>query len=1746
MNIFSTRKAEKVRKAFFSGFLILSLVLSQAALPLTVAYATAPTESEKINICHKTETSWQFMDTPAGPSLNGHLGHGDFLFDSAWGEGTNQKCIDHAPVVPPQTATIEATKIVCDTEADLPNWGAHDVATAITATTATDFIAAHTAHCQIKPWTFEWAANSATNPGDNVTTGGSGWTSFTSTATVPVGGTLWVREQTQPGYVPFSGVTTSGDLTSASAKNSAEIYCDNDVLNYDNFDRTDAITGGETHHCVAFNAKVPEPVQCIAGVNLIQNGDFEAPALPTNTWQIIPDTNSFLKWAVAWIPGSPLSLGAFLGLEIQNHVAGNPAVDGGQQFAELDGDSPVTISQTIPTIVGKQYSLTFKYSPRPTGDLTQGSNTAADNSMVVKINGVVNGATIDGTTAEVTDWRTITRTFIADSTTTKIEITDTGTDNGTGGYIDNVSLTCAGDPAPQCKEDASAEYVSDATTMVGANPAVPLSFIHSGWTATIPGATWIWATDPVESPTNDADLTKVFTKTFSVVGTPTGGQLMVAADNNYSVKVNGNVVPVSFDQNNFQAETQDSYDVSAFLVSGVNTLEISVTNWETGQDANPANNPAGLLYKLTLNNNECITPPPTVHTSTVTMCKTDDAQPAKPLPGWTLMLQGASVGSVDVLPNGADFKIAGVPAGDYILKAVGEYLYRPGTAGAEYSDAAYSKRDPSDAVYTAAAADNGPGGQAAYLPWTLENNFPTPYEGWLGVTYNNASTNWGSIFNPTHEYALGTTTGALGDLSFKILDNNYSDNSGKITVDALHGYTGVTGENGCVELKNVPYGIYTADEILKAGWSKVSGTGTVVVDEPTEHFTIVNHDTTVPVNGKVHLFKFINGVQATVENADSVAFPMFTATYNAPFFLRPSGWDTGDAPYEASTGAALTAGSTYTANEDLSISPALVGESCDSQNHPAYKLVGYTTGSSLAEAQGKTPTLGTPTVTINGDQYIIVWNQKCGQVEGAHTLKVHLYKYLTNSDGPATQVPDDSSAPAFPMTATWKTANLNGGVSSSSPYILGNYHGGVALKYAADTAPMEAPADYTSSEVTSTDSDFLPIGAQCVPGKYRLVGYKSSAVSLANAEVMPLASIAPEFVNLNDDRWVIVENEKCADAPATGTIEITKYTCPANFVPNRTNNGVGSEAPEGCTLTSGTAFGYVHGDQTDANAPYPELNASLTAGGSTGVNGKLVIGPVLSAGRYLVKETDATNLAGLYCEGDGDTNPNNNDNQELTFVPANGVAHCVAYNKAPVTPPTCPATYTDDSDNSGAIRFENSQGYSAGSVNGVNGWSATGAYDYGVVANTFGYPSFNDQAFRISDGTTSGSFGDWAFATPNANGAGEADSTAGTFSKGTLQNHFEAQFDIASTTPCEQQEGLHFSVSPDRGDGSRMSYLRFEDQSDGLHVFFDDVSGIDNASVTFNETDVATLSRSIPHKIKFVMDFVNGPSNDVVKIYIDGSLVKTGTSWENYYRYDNESSAEQTPRIVKTLIFQARGTAHPANTGKGFLVDNLTLGSSVPAPLCSDGIDNDGDQKVDASDPGCHSDGNASNSESYVPSDNDESNSPVSIDSLPVCSDGADNDHDGKTDFPTDPGCSSASDNDEFNGGGSGPIFTNSAPSIGKVLGASTQCGLLLDDFLKMGKKNNKDEVMKLQQFLNKYLKLKPKIAVNGVFGIQTYKAVVKFQEQESEYILKPWVGLTLKDSKKGTGWVYKTTVTRINNIECPELNLQNPPLTID
>jgi hypothetical protein len=254
--------------------------------------------------------------------------------------------------------------------------------------------------------------------------------------------------------------------------------------------------------------------------------------------------------------------------------------------------------------------------------------------------------------------------------------------------------------------------------------------------------------------------------------------------------------------------------------------------------------------------------------------------------------------------------------------------------------------------------------------------------------------------------------------------------------------------------------------------------------------------------------------------------------------------------------------------------------------------------------------------------------------------------------------------------------------------------------------------------------------------------------------------------------------------------------------------------------------------------------------------------------------------------------------------------------------------------------------YYVGPIDTQDDWTSTGAagggcgvlLDHAVVSNvaqSYSYTSFGLQSLRLSNAFTTGCFGDQTFSKRLSSGAtGESDAEGTEFEKtpGPTKNHFEAQWDFASTVPDAEQPDLSVVASPDRGDGSRMSWVQMADTRNGIDINFYDVRGKSDPAHFVGPLRIASnLDRAVPHTIRITMDFVEGPSNDVVKVYVDGQLKEIGTSWENYYRYDTEAwlagHGGKTP-IVNRIMFRTGGTAAIGNLGKGFLIDNFYMKSA--------------------------------------------------------------------------------------------------------------------------------------------------------------------------------------------------------------------------
>jgi hypothetical protein len=109
-------------------------------------------------------------------------------------------------------------------------------------------------------------------------------------------------------------------------------------------------------------------------------------------------------------------------------------------------------------------------------------------------------------------------------------------------------------------------------------------------------------------------------------------------------------------------------------------------------------------------------------------------------------------------------------------------------------------------------------------------------------------------------------------------------------------------------------------------------------------------------------------------------------------------------------------------------------------------------------------------------------------------------------------------------------------------------------------------------------------------------------------------------------------------------------------------------------------------------------------------------------------------------------------------------------------------------------------------------------------------------------------------------------------------------------------------------------------------------------------------------------------------------------------------------RTLRSLILGVVVVSFAACGGGGKTNNKPDAGDTGRLPKCNDGIDNDGDGKTDyPADPGC-----------YAPNQDDETDDCPNGPTCPQCSNGQDDDMNGSTDYPNDPGCAFAADSDEY------------------------------------------------------------------------------------------------------------------------------------
>ena len=209
-------------------------------------------------------------------------------------------------------------------------------------------------------------------------------------------------------------------------------------------------------------------------------------------------------------------------------------------------------------------------------------------------------------------------------------------------------------------------------------------------------------------------------------------------------------------------------------------------------------------------------------------------------------------------------------------------------------------------------------------------------------------------------------------------------------------------------------------------------------------------------------------------------------------------------------------------------------------------------------------------------------------------------------------------------------------------------------------------------------------------------------------------------------------------------------------------------------------------------------------------------------------------------------------------------------------------------------------------------------YDQAVVTNSGAPTAFGGQSLRLSNaynqcpGCGPPEFHFQTYSKPTTVAAGES-----------LPNtEYTAEFSFISVKPNAQQPGLLVSVSPDEGEGGRMSYIGLEDAPNGIEMTFFDTP---NANGEFVAYDLGTFPRNVPHTIKFWIKLNPAPGSDLVRIYIDGhDAGQCFTTWANFYR-----ATSQAVPVIDTLQFRSVGEQENLSlVGGGYLFDNVKITTS--------------------------------------------------------------------------------------------------------------------------------------------------------------------------------------------------------------------------
>jgi hypothetical protein len=186
------------------------------------------------------------------------------------------------------------------------------------------------------------------------------------------------------------------------------------------------------------------------GANLIKNGGFESPVVPTGGYETFSTGQSFSGWSVVGVSGS---VGVVSGTFTQNGFS-FPA-RAGKQWLDLTGLSQTAtgIERTVATTPGAAYTLKFFV-----GNLVNPTGIFGVSSTVnVLVNGtqVFSATNSRGTGQTTMVWQKFTTTITATSARTTISFINADPSGDTLNGLDAISL------APQSFDAGGSDFPAD-------------------------------------------------------------------------------------------------------------------------------------------------------------------------------------------------------------------------------------------------------------------------------------------------------------------------------------------------------------------------------------------------------------------------------------------------------------------------------------------------------------------------------------------------------------------------------------------------------------------------------------------------------------------------------------------------------------------------------------------------------------------------------------------------------------------------------------------------------------------------------------------------------------------------------------------------------------------------------------------------------------------------------------------------------------------------------------------------------------------------------------------------------------------------------------------------------------------------------------------------------------------------------------------------------------------------------------